>query len=88
MRKAEKPSPSQVPQVRMYAVVVLERLPEPGEGGNYAGDPIVKAYRRLLEVERNKDVRKSILGAMPVVAGSTIKVRAMLCTGLRVSRQG
>ena len=58
----------------MYAVVVLERLPEPGDGGDYAGDPIVKAYRKLLEVERNKDVRKAILGAMPIVAGATVQV--------------
>ena len=58
----------------MYAVVVLERLPEPGVGGDYAGDPIMKAYRKLLEVERNKDVRKAILGAMPIVAGATIQV--------------
>ena len=66
---------AQVPQVRLHAVAALERLADPGEDGLFTQDPITKAYRKLLEVERNKDVRKCILGVMPVVKGSTMKVR-------------
>lgn len=69
-------------------MVVLERLPEPGEGGDYAGDPIMKAYRRLLEVERNKDVRRCILGAMPIVAGATVQVGKWSLVSLRIAGRG
>ena len=64
-----------MPQVRLHAVAALERLADPGDDGLFSQDPITKAYTKLLEVERNKDVRKCILGVMPVVKGSTIKVR-------------
>lgn len=64
----------QVPQVRLHAAAALERLAEPGEDGSFLCDPVTKAYRKILKVERNKDVRKCVLGVMPIVAGLTLEV--------------
>ena len=69
---------AQVPQVRMYAALVLERLAEAGEDAKFTDDPVTHAYRKLLEVERNKDVRKCVLGAMVIVAGTTVVVRLLI----------
>lgn len=64
----------QVPQVRLHAVATLERLADPGDDGLFTQDPVTKTLRKLLEVERNKDVRKCILGVIPVVKESTLRV--------------
>ena len=64
-------------------MAALERLADPGDDGSFTLDPITKAYRKLLEVERNKDVRKCILGVMPIVRGSTIQVGK--CRGDNIS---
>ena len=61
----------------MYAALVLERLAEAGEDEKFTDDPVTHAYRKLLEVERNKDVRKCVLGAMVIVAGTTVVVRSL-----------
>ena len=64
----------QVPLVRMHAAATLERLAEPGEDGSFKSDPVVAAYRRLMNCERNKDIRKCLLAIMPVAKGATIQV--------------
>ena len=71
----------QVPQVRLNAAMVLERLAEPGEDSRFMNDPITKGYRKLLAVERNKDVRKCILGVMPIVAETTVQVSCLTGCG-------
>lgn len=48
---------------------------DPGKDESYAECPLTKAYQKLLEVERNKDVRKCILAVMPIAKASTLKVR-------------
>ena len=67
--------------MRLYAVAALERLAAPGEDGLFTKDPIMQLMRKLLEVERNKDVRKCILGVMPVVKATTLQVSQFLCNG-------
>lgn len=64
----------QVPQVRLHAAAALERLVEPGEDGCYTDDPITAAYRKLLTSERNKDVRRCLLGVIPLVHNTTLQV--------------
>lgn len=69
----------------MYAAAALERLADPGEDGIFGSDPVTSAYRKLLNAERNKDIRKCILGVMPVVRGSTLQVDSTVCTGLEIA---
>ena len=58
----------------MHAASSLERLAEPGQDGTFANDPVVTAFRRVLNNDRNKDTRKCLLAIMPVAKGVTIQV--------------
>jgi len=58
------------PAVRAAAAAVLARLADPGEAGDYAGDPVTAAYLKLLRTERHKDVRRAAVACVPPCSAS------------------
>ncbi|GBG84929.1 hypothetical protein CBR_g39392 [Chara braunii] len=52
--------------VRVYAVKALARLVDPGDSGDFEGDPTVTLYRDLLVHENSPDVRKAVVAAFPI----------------------
>ena len=55
-----------VPVVRAQAARALSRLQDGGEDGNFSDDVITTSFITLLGAEKNKDVRKSILGSLAI----------------------
>ena len=55
-----------VPVVRAQAARALSRLQDSGEDGNFSDDVITTSFITLLGAEKNKDVRKSILGSLAI----------------------
>ncbi|KAK9811687.1 hypothetical protein WJX72_008386 [[Myrmecia] bisecta] len=55
-----------IPKVREQAARVLTRLGDPGEDGSFANDPVTENLLQLLDIERNKDVRKAVLASLPI----------------------
>ena len=55
-----------VPVVRAQAARALSRLQDGGEDGNFSDDVITTSFITLLGAEKNKDVRKAILGSLAI----------------------
>ncbi|KAK9821925.1 hypothetical protein WJX81_001000 [Elliptochloris bilobata] len=59
-----------VPAVRAEAAKALSVFADPGMGGDFADCAVCEGLLALLQAEKNKDVRKAVLAALPVARGS------------------
>lgn len=55
-----------VPVVRAQSARALSRLQDGGESNDFSEDAITAAFIQLLGAEKNKDVRKAILGSLAI----------------------
>jgi condensin complex subunit 3 len=55
-----------VPLVRAQAARALSRLQDGGDSNDFSEDAITAAFVQLLGAEKNKDVRKAILGSLAI----------------------